>query len=498
MNAELRPDLCIIGGGPGGISLALGAAACGLSVVLVEKGALGGRRLRDTIPRHVLLAAARATSSVRRAADFGIAGVGPWIDFAHLRKHTAAVLAAISPGYSQARLEAANVTVIRAPGRFTGPDSCEAGGKVIKARHFVVATGSVDRSLPIPGLELVRPLDCAALCALEQLPRSLTVVGDDPDALALAQALRRLGCEVTILIDGELLSSQDGELAAPVRAAFARDGLAVYERVRILRIEPRGEDVRVLMATAGHEKSILGSHILIGVGRAPAIGGLGLGLAGVRYDENGIETVASLATSNKRIYAIGAAVKGSRPDGAAERDAFLVLHAIRGLRRSRVRPHAEPRVLLTSPAIATAGLSEDQARAAHRRIQILRWPFAETGRARIEHCSTGHLKLITSEAGTILGAAIVGERAEELISIVALAISKGVTVGDLSSIITPYPALSGAVQSAAMMFRESRLEAPLRRFLLAANQEINRTMLELKKLRKILEKEIRYVFRGPK
>ncbi|MGB7967600.1 MAG: FAD-dependent oxidoreductase, partial [Methylocella sp.] len=268
MNADLPPDLCIIGGGPGGFSLALGAAACGRSVVLVEKGALGGRRLTDAIPRHAVLAASRAATSARGAAAFGIAVPELQIDFARVGQRAAAALAAIAPNYTQARLEAMNVRVIRAPGRFTRPDTCEAGGEIITARRFVVATGSVERILPIPGLDLVRPLDCAALCALEHPPRCLIVIGADADGLALAQAVRRLGSEAIVLAEGEIFGSEDEELAAPVRAAFARDGVVVHEDVRISRIEPRGGGVRVFIVAAGHEKPVAGSHILVAAGRA--------------------------------------------------------------------------------------------------------------------------------------------------------------------------------------------------------------------------------------
>ncbi|MGC2092098.1 MAG: FAD-dependent oxidoreductase, partial [Methylocella sp.] len=377
MNADLPPDLCIIGGGPGGFSLALGAAACGRSVVLVEKGALGGRRLTDAIPRHAVLAASRAATSARGAAAFGIAVPELQIDFARVGQRAAAALAAIAPNYTQARLEAMNVRVIRAPGRFTRPDTCEAGGEIITARRFVVATGSVERILPIPGLDLVRPLDCAALCALEHPPRCLIVIGADADGLALAQAVRRLGSEAIVLAEGEIFGSEDEELAAPVRAAFARDGVVVHEDVRISRIEPRGGGVRVFILVAGHEKPVAGSHILVAAGRAPAVEGLGLAAARVRYNESGIETDASLATSNWRIHAIGAVVRSARQGGGAEQHAGLVLRTVLGLPGPRARRQVATRVILTSPAMATAGLPEAQARAARRHIRVLRWPFAE-------------------------------------------------------------------------------------------------------------------------
>ncbi|MGQ0444011.1 MAG: FAD-dependent oxidoreductase, partial [Beijerinckiaceae bacterium] len=432
MKADLRPDLCIIGGGPGGLSLALGAAARGRSVVLVEKAALGGRRLTDAIPRHALLAASRAATAARGAGGSGLADGAPHIHFARVRQHAAAAIAAIAPNYTQARLEAMNVKVIRAAGRFTRPDTCEAGGEKIKARRFAVATGSVEKILPIPGFDLVRPLDCAALCALEHPPRCLIVIGADPEGLALAQALRRLGGEAIVLAEGELFAAEDEELAAPVRAAFARDGVAVHENVRISRIEPHGDGVRVFVS-ARHEKPIAGSHILVAAGRAPSVEGLGLAAAKVRYNESGIETDASFTTSNRRIRAIGAVTRSAR-QGGGEQHASVVLSTILGLSGARERRQVAARVILTSPAMATAGLREAQARAAHRDIRVLRWPFAETDHAGIEQRRGGHVKLVTSRSGTLLGAGIVGPGADELINLFTLAIAKVMTAGYLATL----------------------------------------------------------------
>jgi pyruvate/2-oxoglutarate dehydrogenase complex dihydrolipoamide dehydrogenase (E3) component len=497
MNADLRPDLCIIGGGPGGLSLALGAAARGRSVVLIEKGALGGRRLSDAIPRHALLAASRAAALARGAAAFGIAAEPLQIDFARVRQHAAALLAAIAPNHTQARLEAMNVKVIRAPGRFTRPDTCEAGGEKIKAWRFVVATGSVEKILPIPGLNLVRPLDCASLCALESPPRCLIVIGADPEGLALAQAMRRLGGKTIVLAEGEIFASEDKELAAPVRAAFARDGVVVHEAVRISRIEPYRDGVRVFVAAARHEKPIVGSHILIAAGRVPAVEGLGLAAAKVRYNESGIETDASLTTSNRRIHAIGAVARSARQGGGAEQNASVVLSTVLGMPGPRARRQVAARVILTSPAMATAGLREAQARAAHRHIRVLRWPFAETEYARIDHLRGGHVKLVTSRRGTVLGAGIVGPGAEELINLFTLAISKEMTASDLASLVIPFPALADAARRAAMTFRDSRLDAPFGRFLIEWNRSMEQQCFRIREFARNFVEKTRQALWGP-
>jgi pyruvate/2-oxoglutarate dehydrogenase complex dihydrolipoamide dehydrogenase (E3) component len=456
MSADLKPDLCVVGGGASGVPLALAAAASGLSVVLVEKGTLGGGRLTRGVPRNALLAVSRAAAAARDGVDFGAAAHEPPIDFSRARENIASAVAAIAPNYALARLEAMNVKVIRAAGRFTRPDACEAGGKFIKARRFVVATGALDKTLPIPGLDLVRPLDCASLCALDHPPRGLIVIGADPDGLALAQAMRWFGCGVTVLSDSKVFSLEDEELTGPVRARFARDGIVIHESVRISRIEPRGDGVRVFIAAAGHEKPITGSHILMAAGRAPVVEGLGLAEARVRYNESGIEAGTGLATSNRRIHAIGAVVRGAQQDGAAEQHGWLVLRAILGLPGGRMQRQTASRVVLTCPPIAMTGLPEAQARAAYRHIHVLRWPFPETERARIEQRPGGHIKFVLNRRGVILGAGIVGSGAEELINLCTLAISKGMTASDIASIMVSYPALTDAARRACMTFPENR------------------------------------------
>lgn len=480
MSSELQPDLCVVGGGPGGIALALGAAARGLSVVLAEKGTLGGRRLNGAVQRHALLAASRMASALRGAADFGITVGQPEPDFARIAHSAADTLAAIAPNYSQARLEAMNVKVLCGRARFLGPDSCEAAGAAIRASRFVIAAGTADRRLLVPGLDLVRPLDCAGLCALGALPRRLIVVGADPDGLALAQAVRRLGGGVAVLAEGEIFAGEDEELFAPVRAAFVRDGIALYEGARIARVEPAGDGVRVLLAGSGRETPVAGTHILFAAGRRPAVEGLDLAAARVRYDASGIATNASLATSNPLIHAIGSVVRGGQADGSAEHHAALVLRAILGFAAPRLHGKAEIRVVSTSPAVAMAGLSEAQARAAHGAIRILRWPFSETERARLERCQAGHVKLVSSASGTIVGAGIVGPGAEELITMLAIAISKGMTAGDIASIMVPWPALAGAVRSAATTLRETPTDASLRRSFSAGKRIFWREMLDIR------------------
>lgn len=458
MNAILQPDLCILGGGASGLALAAGASSCGLSVVLVEKGEIGGDRLTNAIPNHAMLAASRFAANLPAGRRFGIDFETTRIDFAQVRKRIAAIAAELAPNYSLARLEAMNVQVIRAPGRFTRADTLDAGGTTIRARHFALATGAAAKPLAIPGLDLIRPLTYAALCRLDRPPERLIVIGGDPHGIAIAQGLRRLGGEVVILAPTRLLETEDEELVAPVRDAFARDGAIVHEYVKILKLEPQGDALCAVIARAASEakieaETIKGSHILIAADRAPLLEGLGLAAAGVRYTAAGVEVNADLRTRNRRIYAIGGVVRAARSTEAGEYHARIVLrHLLRprfGLPPRQTKPHAIARVIWTDPEIAVTGLSETEARKRRRNIEVLRWPFSETDRARIGGATMGHVKLITSPGGRILGAGIVGLAAGELINLCTLAISNGMTATDLASIMVPYPTLADAARQAA-------------------------------------------------
>jgi pyruvate/2-oxoglutarate dehydrogenase complex dihydrolipoamide dehydrogenase (E3) component len=474
MSDLLQPDLCILGGGAAGAELAARAAESGLSVVLVEKRRVGGAKHAVLAPGHALLAASRFAATLRRAAQFGIDIGEPLLDFEQIQKKSAAVAGMIAANETQVRLEALNVRVIEARGQFAGRNRLEAGRYEIRARHFVIATGASVKPFPVRGMDLIRPLTYESLCRLKNLPRHLVVLGEDPFGLALAQAFRRFGAAVTVLAPSTSLAFVDEELAAPVRNALARDGVVVHEGVTVSHVEPLGEGVRVFLAGGpGSEVSesavFEGSHLLLASAGDPVVEGLGLAAAGIRYDARGIKVDRRQRTSNYRVFAIGGVVKRGEAGEAGtnvEGQAGFVLHALLGRHRGQVPPPAF--ILMTDPEIAVSGLAEAQARVRFGTVRILRWPLNETDGARFQRAGSGHVKLITTAAGTIIGAGIVGTGAGELINLCTLAISKRMTASELASIMVPYPALSEAPRCAAaaacstargpsFMYRLSRL-----------------------------------------
>lgn len=435
--AALTPDICIIGAGPGGIALATSAAAFGVSVVLVERAAMGGTRLE-----------------LRRAA---LRAAAPRGDFAAAVAHVRRAASALVANDSAERMGALGVTVLKGEARFASRSTVRVGDQEIKARRFVIATGSEPEPAAIPGLDDVRPLTFDTLLELPRCPERLVVLGADATAVALAQAVARLGSAVSLVAAGTpLLPEEDPEAAGLVRRALLREGLALYEDVTITRIESGRGTVRLVGSGAGQDAlTVAGTHLLDVSGRKPAIAALDLDLAGVSFTARGVKVDASLRTRNRRIFAIGDCVDlgdGGRYGPSAASQASLVLRRLLFRLPTRFAPHIAPRLVGSTPEIASVGLSEAQAQAAHKGTTLLRWPYAEIAQAQAEGRSEGFLKIIADSKGRVLGATIVGARAGDLITPWCLAVQKGLKVQDMAGLIVPSPSFSEISTRAATSF----------------------------------------------
>jgi pyruvate/2-oxoglutarate dehydrogenase complex dihydrolipoamide dehydrogenase (E3) component len=453
MARQSTPDLCVVGAGAGGLSVAAGAAALGASVALVEKAAMGGECLNSgCVPSKALIAAARAAQTMREAGRFGVRAHEPSLDYARVQARLREVIAAIAPNDSAARFGAMGVEVIRAPGRFVDARTLVAGDVEIRARRFIVATGSKPARPAIAGLDLVHWHTNETIFDLAMLPPRLIVVGAGAVGLELAQAFRRLGSDVTVLEAGRALGREDDEMVDPLRLRLRGEGVDLRENAAILRVEPRaGLGVRVVLPGHLLEETIDGSHLLIATGRAPTVEGLGLEAAGIAFDrQHGITVDAGMRTSNRRVYAIGDVAGPPQLTHAANAQAGVVLRSALFRLPARFAPHLIPRVTYTSPEVASVGLSEEQARAAHKKIRVLRWPFSENDRAVADGETRGHVKVVATASGRILGAAIVGAEAGEMIGLWAMAVKKKMTIRDMADVVLPYPTLSEASRRAAL------------------------------------------------
>lgn len=467
----LKPDLCVIGGGSAGLSVASIAASFGASVVLVEKHRMGGECLNvGCVPSKALLAAADQAQRVRDGARFGIGtGEDPAIDFGRVHRHVQDVISAIAPMDSVERYRAMGVQVIQAEASFADPRTVTAGGKTIKARRFVVASGSRPAIPPVSGLDQVPYLTNDTIFDLTERPEHLVVIGGGAVGVELAQAYRRLGAKVTIIEAGErILGREDPEMAAVVERALRREGIALMVGKAIERVEPCG-DGRVAVVLEGGTPAIEGSHLLVAAGRQATLEGLNLKAAGIKADSTGILVGRNMKTSNGKAYAIGDCVGGEGAGGrfthVANHHAGLVIrNALFGLPVAPSR--AIPRVIYTDPELAAVGLAEEDARAAKKSFRILRWAFADNDRARAEGETQGHVKAIVTPRGRVLGCTIVGPKAGELIMPWVLAVSRRLKASDLAGLVYPYPTLSEVTRGAAVEFLKPATQNPwLRRMI---------------------------------
>ena len=462
MSAEGAVDLCVIGAGAGGLSVASGAARLGARTVLIECGRMGGDCLNvGCVPSKALLAAAKRAALIRGAGAFGIEAAAPAVDFAAVMRHVRAVIAAIAPQDSQERFEAMGVRVLRRQARFLGPGTVAAGDDVITARRIVIATGARPAIPPIPGLDRVNYLTNETIFDNETLPAHLVVIGGGPLGLELAQAHRLLGARVTVLEADRALAKDDPELAAELLARLRANGIAIAERTRVLRVAPAGAGIAVTVAEAAGEREIVASHLLVAAGRRAALDGLDLDRAGIAIDAHGLVLDRRLRTTNRRIYAVGDAAGGPQFTHVAADHASIVIRNALFRLPAKVDDRALPWVTYTAPELAQVGMTEAQARARHGAdIAVLRAPFAENDRAQAEHATQGLVKVVARRNGSVLGASILGESAGELIQLWGLAIAAGIRLSRVARMIAPYPTLGEASKRAAAGFYAPRLFAP--------------------------------------
>ena len=438
----ITADICIIGGGSAGLSVAAAAAALGRSVVLVERHKMGGDHLNyGCVPSKALIAAANRAHAVRTASTFGVTVANPEINQRAVHDHIKGVIAAIAPNDSAERYTGLGVRVILAAAQFIDKATVRAGEQRVKARRFVIATGSNPTVPPIPGLDNVSYLTNESIFDNKERLEDLIVIGGEGAALELAQAYRRLGSQVTVLAPEKVLAGEDPELARVVLERLAAEGVKIIEGVKVDSVEGGYERVRVHFSAGDKTHVIDGTHLLLATGRTPTTADLGLEAAGIRHDETGIKVNAGFKTSNRRVFAIGDVIGGPNSTQLAQHQAGVVLRRLLFRLRAKVDASLIPHVIYTDPEIARVGLSETEARAAGQKINVLRWPYHENDRAQAERRTVGQIKVVTGKKGRILGATIVGAEAGELIQMWALAIAQKLPIKAMTDWISPYPTL---------------------------------------------------------
>jgi pyruvate/2-oxoglutarate dehydrogenase complex dihydrolipoamide dehydrogenase (E3) component len=459
MTEALSPDICVIGGGPGGLSVAAAAAAFGVPTVLIERDKMGGDCLNTgCIPSKALLAIAKRADLIRSANTFGLDTQNVPVNFLKVFDRIHKVIMSIAPTDSAERFTALGVRVVHEHARFKDRKTVVAGDIEIRPRRFVIATGSTPAVSQIPGLGDGPYLTNESIFDLKERPEHLIVIGAGSTGLELAQAFRRLGSSVTVLEKGAPLANDDPECVDIVVDRLEREGVVIRRDVNIVGITHMGATVTATIASAGAEQTITGSHLLVAAGRRPTIEGLDLDAAGIRYDATGIFVNRKLKTSNRRAYAIGDCTSGQpRLTHAANYHAGLVVRNALFRLPVRVNIDAIPRATYTEPELAQIGLTEAQATARRIKIRVARWGYHDNDRAQTEGETHGHIKVITTRKGKIVGVTIVGSQAGELISMWILAIAQRLNIRAFLDVVLPYPTLSELGKRAAVEYFAPRL-----------------------------------------
>ena len=444
MKPTIKTDVCIIGAGSGGLSVAAGTSQLGLSTVLIEKDKMGGDCLNTgCVPSKALLAAAKNAHIKQSSYISGIPATEPTIDFSLVKNHVSEVIKSIEPNDSQQRFEGLGVTVLRNEARFISPKLIQSGNDVIQTKYVVIATGSRPVIPPIKGIDTASPLTNETIFNLTEKPKHLLIIGAGPIGIEMAQAHCRLGCQVSVFDMATLLPRDDESNVSTLREVLVNDGINFYESVAIKQVKKDSDSITICLERDEEVFEISGTHLLVAAGRSPVTDTLELEKAGIKYDRKGISVDKRLRTNKKHIYAIGDVSGGPQFTHIAGYHAGIVIRNICFKIPAKVDYRALPWVTFTDPELAQVGLTEKQAKIEYGdNIKLTEWPFKENDRAIAERTITGKVRVITTRRGHILGASIIGPHAGELCQVWGLAITSGLKIGAIAGMIAPYPTLA--------------------------------------------------------
>ncbi len=451
---RIETDVCVIGAGSGGLSVASGAVQMGARVVLLEGHKMGGDCLNyGCVPSKALIAAGKQAHAMQGGAGFGVKPVVPEVSYAGAKDHVQAAIATIAPHDSEERFAGLGVHVIREFGHFISKTEVQAGDTVIAARRFVIATGSSPLVPPIPGLDGVPYETNETIFDLRDRPGHLIVIGGGPIGLEMAQAHVRLGCRVTVIEGAKALGKDDPELAAIVLKRLREEGVQIVEGQQASRIGGSAGAITVETADGTVHR---GSHLMIAVGRKVNIDRLNLNAAAIAHD-GAVKVDAGLRTTNRRVYAIGDAAGGLQFTHVAGYHAGIIIRSMLFGLPAKVRGDHIPWATYTDPELAQVGLTEAEARARHgNRVEVVRFDFAGNDRAIAERKTTGLIKVMVVK-GRPVGASIAGAQAGELIGLWALVIANRLKMSAVAGMVAPYPTLTEVSKRAAGAYFSPRL-----------------------------------------
>ncbi len=457
-----RYNVVVIGAGTAGLVTAAGAAGLGAKVALIEKHLLGGDCLNvGCVPSKCMIRSSRVVGDLKEAAALGFrVPDGAEADFGAVMERMRRLRARISHHDSVARFRKLGVDVFLGAGRFTGPDSIQVDGRTLRFNKAVIATGARAARPAVEGLEAAGFLTNETVFSLTERPRRLAVIGGGPIGCELAQAFRRLGCEVVLFHNAShILNREDADAAEIVQRTFISEGIRLVLDCKIKRVVKSGADKVIQYGCEGRQEETAFDEILVGAGRAPNVETLGLETVGVAYDtKKGVKVNDRLQTTNPRIYAAGDICMDYKFTHAADAAARIVIQNALFMGRKKLSALTMPWTTYTDPEIAHVGMYERDAEKAGIPAQTFTRPLAEVDRAIADGEEEGFVKVhVKKGSDRILGATIVARHAGEMINEITLAMVGGLGLGTIANVIHSYPTQAEAIKQVGDAYNRTRL-----------------------------------------
>lgn len=465
-----RYNLVVIGAGAAGLVSAAGAAGLGAKVALIERNLLGGDCLNvGCVPSKALIRASRALFDARNSLEFGVQG-GEQLtfDFGVAMERMRRLRATLSRHDSARRFrDELGVDVFLGQARFVGPDCIEVDGKQLRFARAAVCTGGRPVAPPIPGLAEAGYLTNESVFSLTELPPRLAIIGGGPIGCELAQAFARFGSRVTLIQRGrQLLRREDADVAAILQAALVRDGVDLHLDTKILRVATNRQEKILHLERDGTVMDVTVDAILVGVGRAANVEGLGLEQAGVDFDQHGVRVNDALQTTNPRVYAAGDICSPYKFTHAADAQARILIANALFMGRQKASKLTIPWCTYTDPEIARVGLSEKEARDRGIAATTLTVPLADVDRAVLDGETQGFARVVLLKGtSVILGATIVARHAGEMINVFSLAMTNDLSLAAIGRAIHPYPTQAEVAKRLADAYNRARLTWPIKKAL---------------------------------
>jgi pyruvate/2-oxoglutarate dehydrogenase complex dihydrolipoamide dehydrogenase (E3) component len=454
-------DAIIIGAGQAGPSLAGRLTAAGMTVAVVERHLVGGTCVNTgCMPTKAMVASAYAVHLARRGADYGVTVTGEVaVDMKRVHERAAKVTRDARSGLERWLTHMDRCTLIRGHAGFVGPRAVEIDGETLSASQIFINVGGRAVVPEMPGIDGINYLTNSDMVTLDHVPEHLVIIGGSYVGLEFGQMFRRFGAKVTIVEKSpRLVSREDPDISAAIREILEQEGITVRLESECIRFEPRRNGVLVGIDCSSGDREVLGSHVLLAVGRRPNTGDLGLARAGVEVDGRGfIKVDDGLATTAEGVWALGECNGRGAFTHTAYNDFEIVAANLLDGESRRVSDRVLGYALFIDPPLGRVGLSETDAKTSGREVLVGTRPMTRVGRAIEKGETQGLMKVVAdAESGRILGAAILGTGGDEAIHGLLDAINAGVTYKQLQWAVPIHPTVSELIPTVIGEMRGSR------------------------------------------